>query len=89
MSFILKTVRDRAFLGNIKDSQCAKEYCARPSFPSFGRHVEFWQKWKMSFIDFGHLCLKTVRDRLISGSLGTSSLGLLKNLYFSEYWPPS
>ena len=59
------------------------------NFPNFGRHLEFWQKLKMSFIS------KTLRDRVISSKVWT--LWVLETLYivpvkkvkFPEFCPPS
>ena len=53
----------------------------------FGHHLEFWQKWKMSFIS------KTIRDRAISGKfctqrvLGNTPVAPLENLDFSDFRP--
>ena len=70
MSFISKTVRDRAILGKFWTHRVLGTTPQAPlkildSFPIFGRHLEFWQKWKMSFIS------KTIRDRAISGKFWT------------------
>ena len=93
MQVILKTVRDREISGKFLTPSVLGTTPLGPlkclDFFKFGRHLELWWKWKISFIS------KTVRDRAISGKfhtpgiIRTTPLAPLKNLDISNFWLPS
>ena len=67
--FILKTVSDRAI--SVKFGPKSIKYCfsknsESQTFPNFICHLEFWQKWKMSFI--------SKRDGVILGNFWGPSI---------------